>query len=354
MRLVVVLALAVLSAACGKRDVRDLDETPWEPATLENGFHAVLPPLCTAAPRGHRPEPTPPVSVREDIITKRPVDHVATDASGVYWAEDRVIHRAATADPPSASRWPDHWVDGAVATSETRVLDLAVTDGRIYWVSGDADRRILSYVEKRDPARVVHGFSEIVTVPMSKLVARGTSLFYALHDASYEVEDGGAVWTLPAGGASTVPVIAVDDHAVYTYSRWSGLTRMPRRQPWQMPRTIASAMDPTDLVTDGTVVYWLERGERSDGRLRRAPVSGGTAEDVYGDIRYASGLTMNGGEVWISTREGLVRYDPTCYHAPAVLAGTAELRGRPAPFGDALAVAKWSEEQPRVGLVRSE
>lgn len=354
MRLVVVLVLAVLSASCGKRDVRDADETPWEPATVENGFHAVLSPVCTAAPRGHRSEPTPPVSIREDIITKRPVDHVATDSSGVYWAEDRVIHRAATGDAPSASRWPDHWIDGAVATSETRVLDLAVTDGRIYWVSGDAGQRTISYVEKRDPVRVVHAFSEIITVPMSKLVARGSSLFYALPDASYEVEDDGAVWTLPSGGVVSVPVIAVDDRAVYTYSRWNGLTRMPRRQPWQMPRTIASALDPTDLVTDGTVVYWLEAGERGDGRLRRAPAAGGTAEDVYGDIRGASGLAMTGAAVWISTREGLVRYDPTCRQPPAVLAGTAELRGRPAPFGDALAVSQRSEEQPRVALVRSE
>jgi hypothetical protein len=338
MRWAVILTLSLL--ACGKHDANHQPLPSWDNPSEENGFHAVLPPPCPKIEGGI--ENTQTGTLQDIAVAKNP-SVVAADDRFVYWAEDRLIRRAFRATSP----WPSAWGAEDMVLADRPVVDLAVTNGRVYWV-GDAGRtRSISFIEKKgswSPQATIES-----SAPLSRLVARGSSLLFAFSDSSNEIDDTGRRFTLPVAGMNPSPVIAADDRFVYTADAEGFIAMTPRRHTQDFPKRFAKASQPSEMLSDGAFVYWVERG----GKLRRVPVTGpAVVTDLYLGIPSVQALAMVKGILWISTDRGLLRYDPSCHLPPARVAAMAGLHGHPAPFGEALAVLAVSPV-PRVALLAS-
>lgn len=325
-RLVTLVVLVLLAVACGKRDLHDRIDPRWSDPTAENGFRPVVPRPCDKVDaKGIIRDSS--AGTLEDVQANMVADVLASDDRYIYWGTDNVIRRAERATAP----WPQAWkVSELLALDRGGTLtDLAVTRGRIYWVVRQGEDRIIRFVEKR-ALGVTTTLETVNKHALSRLVARGASLSFAHGASSFEVSDAGE----------------------------------------QRVRSFGMEV-PVDMASDGGFLYWLERGTSAaddcaacttgyemkgvsttypNGKLRRAPVGGGPATDLFTGIPEVQALTLVRGIVWISTEKGLLRYDPSDQSPPKRLVAAAGLQGRAVPFGEALAVAG-SVPAPRIVLL---
>lgn len=339
-----VLAVSLV-LACGKSSVRELPPSQrWDPPTPANGFHPLAEACHTIDAAGKIQDSQR--GTLEDIGTDASL--LATDRDHVYTVvRGTELHRLERETAP----WPRPWREETFFTaSRGHIVDLAVSDARIYWLVSERglDGGGPETLYAADKATFTRTLVKTFELPIEKLFARRSGVAFSSLNGIEQIDDDGGPTTPPSFGEGRV--VAVTEDEAIVYKRTGFLVTVPRH-PWSMSRTISAAESAISGSSDGTFLYWLERGHQAEqGKLRRAALTGGEPADLFAGIPAPEALTVAKGIVWISTGKGLLRYDPTCHFAPVRIAGKADLYGRAAPFGDGLVVAA-RRPDPRVALL---
>jgi hypothetical protein len=354
------LALVLLACgACGKESVHEQTTLApaWDAPTPANGFKSVGE-TCTKIDAAGQIQDTL-AGTLQDIAPASAIAAVAADDRYVYFGKGKAIFRAERASSP----WPTAWkVEPIVDPLADDVTDIVVTRGGVHWVSAGIGRTSRGHL---DLATRMTDFAVSEEKPISKLVARGDTVLWSTSGGVFARADNGATRQL---SPTPSPVIAANAAEVFTLTSAGFFTRMKR------PSALVAANDAVDAIADEHFLYWIERGpetppddecdrcstgyrmkgqpQHARGKLRRVPLAGGAPTDLYVGLPNVEHLTMLKGALWISTKQGLLRYDPTCHLPPARVAPTAGLHGPAVPFGESLAVLGASPE-PRVTLLAS-
>lgn len=360
------LVLFACLIACGKESVHEQAKlaSTWEAPTLENGFKPVGQ-TCTKIDAAGQIQNSLAGSI-QTVLQDRAITAVAADDHYIYFGKGKAIYRAERASSP----WPRAWtIEPVVEPLAEEVMDLAITPRGIHWVSVSAGRTSRGHMDL--PSREID-FTVSEEEPIGKLVVHGDAVFWSTSAGIFSRRDLG-------GTSSTIstpsPVIAANNEDVFTVTSAGFFARHPRT-PWRVPSamSLVAANDAVDAIADDRFLYWLERGpvtppdedcercshgyqmkgepQHGQGKLRRVPVSGGAPVDLYVGLPNVEHLTIQKGILWISTKQGLLRYDPTCHLPPARIAGSDGLHGRAVPFGEALAVLG-ERPEPHVALLAS-
>jgi hypothetical protein len=355
------LALLVLLAcgACGKESVHEQTTLApaWDAPTPANGFKPVAE-TCTKIDAAGQIQSSL-AGTLEDIAPVSAISAVAADDRYVYFGRGKAIFRAERAPSP----WPSAWkVEPIIAPLADDVTDLAVTRGAVHWVSATLGRTSRGHL---DLATRATDFAVSEEKPIAKLVARGDTVFWSTSAGVFARRDNGATLALTS---TPSPVVAANADDVFMLTAAGFFTRLKR------PRSLVAADGAVDAIADDHFLYWIERGpetppddecdrcstgyrmkgqpQHARGKLRRVPLAGGAPTDLYVGLPNVEHLTMLKGALWISTKQGLLRYDPTCHLPPARVAAAAGLHGRAVPFGESVAVLG-ERPEPHVGLLAS-
>jgi hypothetical protein len=349
------VGLLIVVVGCGKHPVDSTREQeqppPWDPPTIANGFHPVIEQCkvvhtdkLAATQRG----------TLEVIADGTQPRNLVSDGTNIYWVDGQQIHRAVR-----GTEWSRPWIDGVIAgPGEESIVDLAATHRYVYWSTFKAPNQRALYAWEPATAQT----TRIYTGSASKLVAQGDRVTWMTEGERGAIRE---IVTLDdSGGRQQTPLVltepdrvfAVDKEGPIVLNRESFFVRTPPL--WSMPKTLGAAVDPVDAFSDGTFFYWIERGPEGaskpedcipngyqssrsthpSGKLRRVSLEGGPIADLFDGIPNAEAITVVRGILWISTRDGLLRYDPSCHLPPVRVAAGKSVYGRAAAVGDALAV----------------
>lgn len=349
-----VLAFLVCLLACGKESVHErtppAPAPPWDAPTPENGFRPVGE-TCTKLDAAGQIRSSLAGTI-QDVLSDPAITAVAADAHHVYFGKGAAIYRAERASSP----WPHAWkIEPLVEPLAEAVTDLAVTPRGIHWVSASPGRTSRGHMDLVSRETT---FTVSAEKPIGRLVVDGDTVLWSTSSGVYSRNDRGGTLRHTDTPSS---VIAANGDDVFTVTSAGFFAREPR-SPWRMKSALSlvAANDPVDAVADAHFLYWLERGpetppdadcercttgypmkgqpQHAQGKLRRVALAGGPPVDLYVGLPNVEHLTMSRGILWISTMQGLLRYDPSCHLPPARVAPEAGLHGRAVPFGDALAV----------------
>ena len=210
----------------------------------------------------------PPTLVRTLTTANAPVGarEMAVDGDYIYWMVDTLsgtdtIRRARTDGTGSIQ---------TVVASAPNPDDLAVVDGVVYWLDDDGLWSTNT--------------SSCTTLPCDKtrlVTTRGTYLMY--HDPDSLFVAYQLYWVTLADPIETIPSHIWRRSCVWQFN--------PYPNPPSLVCTNADLYTAADtgwtlgdLTTDGTHLFWTERRDpldpNPDGKLRRMPIGGGTADDI--------------------------------------------------------------------------
>jgi hypothetical protein len=90
--------------------------------------------------------------------------------------------------------------------------------------------------------------------------------------------------------------LAIDDQNVYFVEDDAGTVKQVSKGGGQVTTLASDCVEPMAVAADSTHVYWIERNDGSNGRLRRVLKGGGVAQDVATGLHNAQNhLVVTGG-----------------------------------------------------------